>query len=267
MISKMNYLLLSAIMVTAIDSTLVKCCPCWKDKTKLEKDKTKLEKEKTKLSNDNKEKENVSNLINNKIETNEIVNINDNYLNTSDELIIGDNLNNNKNNSQPLNEEEIKNKVDKIINEALNNGKLCKDCMDNKTAKNKITVIYDVIEDPKGPVNPKYMTKEVEFGFCPNHKKCNGTNSCKNDSVCLTFCGHRLCTIHLQTTDWYKCPDCNEYHCSHTFEENFGKHIWCTTNVVIEQHYVCFDKNPSESPYGKEGYIEGNWVCPEHQAK
>ena len=266
MISKMNYLLLSAIMVTAIDSTLVKCCPCWKDKTKLEKDKTKLEKEKTKLSNDNKEKENVSNLINNKIETNEIVNINDNYLNTSDELIIGDNLNNNKNNSQPLNEEEIKNKVDKIINEALNNGKLCKDCIGNETAENKITVIYDVIEDPNVLGKFKLMTKKVGFGFCPQHKKCDKNNLCGDDSVFLTMCGHRLCTLHTQITAWSKCPGCNEYKCNNSFIENFGKHIWCNTDKE-NPHYVCFNNNLENSPFGKKDYDKYSWVCPKHLGK
>jgi hypothetical protein len=265
MISKMNYLLLSAIMVTAIDSTLVKCCPCWKDKTKLEKDKTKLEKEKTKLSNDNKEKENVSNLINNKIEIKEIISINDNYLNTFDEPIIENNLSNNTNNSQPLNEEEIKNKVDKIINEALKNGKLCNDCIGNEATENKITVIYDVIEDSKVSGKFKPMTKEVGFGFCPNHKKCDGHSSCKNDSVFLTFCGHRLCPIHTQATAWSKCPGCNECNCNYTYIENFGKHIWC--NVPNNRHYVCFNNNLENSPFGKKDYDQYIWVCPEHQAK
>ena len=35
MISKMNYLLLSSMMVVAIDSTFGKCCPCEKEEDEI----------------------------------------------------------------------------------------------------------------------------------------------------------------------------------------------------------------------------------------
>ena len=271
MITRMNYLLLITVMIAAIDSSYGRCCPCEKKKgEKAKEDKSKLEKDKNELSNDNKEKVNVSDLMDNKIETKEIFNINYNDSNIPNKDFIENDINNNTNNSQPLHEKEINDKVKTIINEALKIETICDECIKNTTTENKIIVIYDIIYDQNNPENHKCMTKKVNFDFCSKHKNCHGDSSCKDASVCLTFCGHRLCEKHCQCPyiTWYKCPDCNEYNCNYTNVENFGKHIWCKNTIPgVKNHYFCFGKNPSGSPYGKDNYDPGTWVCPEHLGK
>ena len=269
MISKMNYLLLSTMMITAIDSTFGSCCPCWKDKEKKTKEEEKEKYEKKNIGiNGNKKPDNIihnnEGLLNENNLESELINNTDNE--KSHKTIKKEE--NNKNDNEPLGDQNDNEKklIDEIIEEALKNDVICKECENTKDSESKIKLVFD---DPvaRDGGNPAIKTVDLEFWFCEKHKTCS-YDECRGAVMYLTSCGHRLCTDHYQKTVWYKCSDCNKYNCNGSYIENFGKHIWCTTRIHRGQnHYVCFNKNPENSPFLKNDYNQETWVCPEHQAK
>ena len=256
MISKMNYLLLITVMTAVIDNSYGRCCPCEKKKVKPSDDNEVIN---ILLPEDNNQEgnipinnNNIGDLINNETIENENKNID------------------NQDNDQPLNQEQIDDQepieyeVKAIINEALKIETICGDCINNTKTKNKITVVYDVTKDTNDTRLLKFKSSRLKFGFCEKHKTCQRRN-CDLGAVLLIWCGHRRCQADCSNVllNWYECPNCKGLNCDRYCIENFGKHIWC--NDKNNEHYVCFDKKLSESPYGKNDYKASTWLCPKHR--
>ena len=235
-----------------VNSTFGRCChcPCGKEEEKKTKGKETIAGIGFQLH------EPYSNL------KNELINNTDNV--EQPETIKNEKNNKDGNESLENQNDNEKKLIDEIIAEALKNNVICNVCINTKDSESKIKLVFD---DPaaRDGGNPAIKTVDLGFWFCEKHKTCS-SNGCLDTAMCLTFCGHRLCTWHLQSTYWYKCPDCNEYNCNASFVENFGKHIWCTTTEKVP-HYVCFNNNLENSPFGKNDYNPNTWVCPDHQDK
>ena len=263
MISKMNYLLLSTMMIAAIDSTFGRCChcPCGKEEENINNKNKWNDNKVNKISN-----ENIETVQDSKNNDNEIVSLinNENFESKNENI-------NDQNSKQFWNQEQItNNEVSEIVKRALLFSVICKDCQKNKNAINKIFVVYD-LTDGKNNENGEFKMLELDFGFCEKHKVCIYEN-CKADSVLLTLCGHRMCKTHLLLSkpEWKKCPDCENLMCCQGPMENFGKHLWCHTKKNNDRHYVCYSENPDDNPLMKNLRQKkkcniDTWVCPKHQ--
>ncbi len=121
MITKMNYLLLSTMMVTAIDSTFGKCCPCGKDNENINYKNNGNDNKVDKISDENITKKTFTTSKINDDETVDLIN-NEYFENENENINI-------KNNGQFCNQEQIKkNKVSPIVKKALKYGFICGDC-------------------------------------------------------------------------------------------------------------------------------------------
>jgi hypothetical protein len=259
MISKINYLLLSTMMIAAIDSTFGSCCHCpgGKEEENINNKNKWNDNKVNKISNENIET--FKNSKNNDNETENLIN-NESFESKNENI-------NDQNSERFWNQEQIKNNdVSKIVERALLFRVICKDCQKNKNAINKIFVVYDLTYD-KNNKNGEFEMLELDFCFCEKHKTCIGEN-CEDDSGYLTLCGHRMCKTHLLQSkhEWKKCPDCENFMCCQGPMENFGKHLWCHTQKINDEHYFCYSENPNDSPVRKrEKFDIDTWVCPKHQ--
>ena len=184
MITKMNYLLLSTMMVVAIDSTFGKCCPCEKDKKNAKEDNTETITDhidnknsdwKVTTSDDNLEKLianynlNGPNTAGNDDKEKVINPMNDN---SESKTLIPENkidINAIVSDTNSLTDEN-KTKIINLFDLLLENKVICNECVKNTAAENKIILVYDVKK--KIGVNGYDVEMiQLKFGYCNQHKK------------------------------------------------------------------------------------------------
>ncbi len=298
----MNYLLLSTIMIAAIDNTFCRGCDCCK---KLCADKGSSEP--CIKSDDNNtnvgeklihEEENTT-PINMTTNTTTNENLSGNSKNNDDfhgtnennNTFLENNIENNGNSNQrpliPENRininaivsdtkklpEDEKTKVSNLVNLLLKDNIICKKCVENTKEKNKIVLVYDASKKDNGN---GYDLKSVllKFSYCEQHQnnaKCSAWY-CKKDSCYIMWCGHKICENCLKRragkdNGFVVCGTCNAVCCIFDYIDHFGTHLWC--NAKNNRHYVCFKDKDGENPHkNKNGiYIMKTWVCHEHRDK
>jgi hypothetical protein len=273
------------MMITAIDSTFGKCCPCWKDKEK------KTKKYNTETITDHIDNKNSDGKVTTSDDNLEklIANYNLNGPNTAgndDKEKVINPMNDNSESKTLIPENKIdinavvsdtnsltgdeRTKIINLFNFSLKNDGICKNCVQNTAAENKIVLVYDVSKKNNGK---GYNLKSVslKFGYCEKHTtnaKCV-FDDCVNNACYITWCGHQFCKECLEKQAGKKnvfgvCDKCKAVFCGFFQTELFSTHIWC--NDPNNGHYVCYYKNPDDSPIRqKNGWNPDTWVCSEHQ--
>ncbi len=272
MISKMNYLLLSTMMVAAIDSTFGSCCPCAKENveeggkddfgtllpnienntTPVKEELSQKKKEKvedgeeddfeTKIisSHDNDKKDDVKAQGSNDEFTNPVIgqNATDKYTNVKMGSTSSDgNLKNDgqKNDIKPKVEYDVK------IKRTLYTMKVRHMlCHTNGCGNGKI-VHLNVIA-----VNETNATKEtgINLQLCEQHNGCY-FEECKNKPEYLLQCGHMFCSSHYRDKAHPTlCKECGITLCGCMRVEY--NHQPCGTSV-FNMHYLC-NKNRKLGP-------------------
>ena len=280
MITKMNYLLLSAIMIAAIDSTFGRGCDCCK---KLCADKGSSE---PSINSENNNTNVAEKLIHEKENTTPINNNANTYDNNNTFPVNNIESNNNIGNMPLMLDNGIdinaivsdtkglqadkQTKVRNLVNLFLKANDICNECIKNTAAKNKIVLVYDVSKK-KNVDGYDLQSVSLNFSYCEKHQKTKKCiiDDCKNNGYYITWCGHMFCKEHLDYKInnpglFYVCNKCKAVCCNECCVEHFGMHIWCSYKGG--GHYVCFDKNPQESPYVQnKKYDTDSWVCQNHQ--
>ena len=277
MIRKMNYLLLSSIMVAVIDNSYGRCCPC-------EKKKVEKADEKEKIFNTKEiTVEPQSTETHNDLEKNLIINVDNLNPGQTEDVTFTKKKKKKKkkNNNKHIGIKDIvsdanvltsdeETKVIDLLGLLLENNVICNECVKNTAAENKIILVYEASKK-EGGNGYEFKSTSLKFGYCEQHEsnaKCP-ISDCGNNAYYITWCGHKICKQHLndkETAKWYfvVCKECNVVCCNADFIDHFGTHLWC--NSVEERHYFCYKNKDSENPYKQndKSYNRSSWLCPKH---
>jgi hypothetical protein len=233
MISKMNYLMLSTMMVAAINSTFGCGCPCGKEKVE-EGEEDDFETKIISSSYDNDKKDDVKVQRSNDEFTNPVIeqNATDKYTNVKmGSTSGGGNL---KNDNQ---KNDIKPKVeyDEQIKKALAFMRVLQSLCRKDGCQNGKIVHLEVIT-----VNETNAIKEtgIDLKLCEKHNRCHfaGTN-CKKRPEYILQCGHMFCSSHYHAyVRPTLCKECGLTLCG-CMNAEFD-HKPCGTSIN-DLHYLC----------------------------
>ena len=274
MISKMNYLLLSTMMVAAIDSTFGRCChcPCGKEEEGEEiiNEKTK-DIVSTSIDTSKLEESLINNVDNLNQETTENVTVTKKKKKKKKKNDIKIDINAIVSDTNSLTEDN-RTKIINLFDLLLKNNVICDKCVQNTAAENKIVLVYEVSKKESVDVYDFKMT-QLKFGYCEQHTTNAKCDKCNGLTKNLAWCGHKLCENCLarntesKTSFFRSCKKCKVICCSCYYTDHFYTHCWC--NDKKDGHFICFDNNDEENPYAKNKgiYNDKTWRCHEHKKK